>query len=125
MCMLAKSYLASLPLGIIPGSLNVAFAKLDKTIRVRIPSHTGIATVYSFAKEGHLKAKRLVRQKQVKACKFSRRGHNFRVRNTQNPPTHTKTKNNAVVPISRTVAQITGICCDVSFLQGRERDMFC
>lgn len=58
MCILAKSYLPSLPLGIIPGSLNVAFAKLDKTIRVRIPSYTGIATVYSTAKEGHLKAKK-------------------------------------------------------------------
>lgn len=88
MCVLAKSYLASLPLGIIPGSLNVAFAKLDKTIRVRIPSYTGIATVYSTAKEGHLKAKKTVRQRQVKACKFSRRGHNQSSKHTKPSDSH-------------------------------------
>lgn len=47
----------ALPLGIIPGSFIEAFAKLARTINVRMASYTGITTEYSTVKCGHLEPK--------------------------------------------------------------------
>ena len=44
-------------------------------------------------------------------------------RKVKTPLTYTNTKKRAVVPTRRTAAHTMGICCEETFLQGRERDM--
>ena len=106
----------------IPGSLKVAWAKLESTKNVSSPSYMGIPKEYLVVKYGHLQHK-MTRKRAWAHHRAWVSGKRKADSNTNNS-THINTKKRVVMPTRSTKAQKMGTCFELIFLRRRVRDIF-